>query len=102
MDMKGSLKPELKDEQWVADLAFMADITKYLSDLNIALQGKSELISTMSDTVESLKLLLLLLQSQLKDGNFDNFPSLKSLTLETYEHIDEYQTQGWQTELNSI
>lgn len=30
---------ELSDSKWLCDLAFMVDITQYLSEMNIKLQG---------------------------------------------------------------
>ena len=35
LDMKGEPEPLLRDKQWIADLAFMTDITKFLNDLNV-------------------------------------------------------------------
>ncbi|KAK8389839.1 hypothetical protein O3P69_009083 [Scylla paramamosain] len=39
MEMKGTPVRELSDSKWLCDLAFMVDITKYLSELNVKLQG---------------------------------------------------------------
>lgn len=89
-EMKGFLQRDLGDEQWIADLAFMRDITGYLHDLNISLQGKNELIGTMCDRIESFKLQLLLFKSQLEQLNLDNFPSLNSLNVRTFERMSEY------------
>jgi len=89
-DMKGSPQLDLDDEQWVADLAFMKDITGYLSDLNVSLQGKNKLISTMSDRIESFKSQILLFKGQLENGIFDNFPSLKSLNVRSFQNVSEY------------
>jgi hypothetical protein len=35
MEMKGKPVRELNDSKWLCDLAFMVDITKYLSELNV-------------------------------------------------------------------
>ena len=47
MEMKGKPVSELKVSKWRCDLAFMVDITKYLSELNIGLQGPNQLLSSL-------------------------------------------------------
>ncbi|KAM7302595.1 general transcription factor II-I repeat domain-containing protein 2-like [Ixodes scapularis] len=44
---EGKHIPELEEEQWSWDLAFLTDISSHLNTLNIALQGKYHLISDM-------------------------------------------------------
>ena len=39
MEMNGKSVMELSDTKCLCDLAFMVDITKYLSELNVKLQG---------------------------------------------------------------
>ncbi|KAK3874139.1 hypothetical protein Pcinc_020899 [Petrolisthes cinctipes] len=52
MDMKGTPVKELSDTKWLCDLAFMVDITKYLSELNVKLQGPNQLLSTLLSNVK--------------------------------------------------
>ena len=35
----------LSNENWLNDLAFLAEITQHLSELNLKLQGKSQLVN---------------------------------------------------------
>ncbi|UYV78774.1 hypothetical protein LAZ67_16002706 [Cordylochernes scorpioides] len=43
------------DQVWLQDFSFMVDITKHLSDLNLKLQGKDQIITNMCDQVKALK-----------------------------------------------
>ncbi|KAK4325160.1 hypothetical protein Pmani_004313 [Petrolisthes manimaculis] len=52
MEMKGTPVMELSDTKWLCDLAFMVDITKYLSKLNVKLQGHKHLLSSLLSNVE--------------------------------------------------
>ncbi|TWW54356.1 Protein ZBED8, partial [Takifugu flavidus] len=47
MEMKGKPVMELSDGKFLSDLAFMVDITKHLSELNIKLQGPNQLVSSL-------------------------------------------------------
>ena len=40
MDMKSKITPELKNDNWVWDLAFLVDLTMHFNDLNTKLQGQ--------------------------------------------------------------
>ena len=44
MEMKWKTIPELNNDVWVQDLAFLVDLTSYLNDLNLKLQGKGQFI----------------------------------------------------------
>ncbi|UYV80747.1 hypothetical protein LAZ67_19001588 [Cordylochernes scorpioides] len=43
------------DQVWLQDFSFMVEITKYLSDLNLKLQGKDQIITNMCDQVNAFK-----------------------------------------------
>ncbi|UYV66294.1 GTF2IRD2 [Cordylochernes scorpioides] len=43
------------DQVWLQDFSFMVDITKHLSDLNLKLQGKDQIIANMCDQVNAFK-----------------------------------------------
>ncbi|KAG8235640.1 hypothetical protein J437_LFUL013631 [Ladona fulva] len=51
MDSKGKPVPELENENWLADLAFLVDITAHLNELNMRLQGENQLINDMFQAV---------------------------------------------------
>ncbi|UYV63806.1 hypothetical protein LAZ67_2005727 [Cordylochernes scorpioides] len=46
------------DQVWLQDFSFMVDITKHLSDLNLKLQGKDQIITNMCDQVNAFKYFL--------------------------------------------
>ena len=74
MEMKGKPVAELSDDKW-CDLAFMVDITKYLSDLK--LHWPKQLLSDLLSNVKLFKAKLKLWQVQLERGNTVHFPTLQ-------------------------
>uniref|UniRef100_UPI00358F8063 general transcription factor II-I repeat domain-containing protein 2A-like n=1 Tax=Myxine glutinosa TaxID=7769 RepID=UPI00358F8063 len=77
MEMKGKPVMELSDSKWLCDLGFMVDITKYLSELNVKLQGPNQLLSSLQSHVKSFEAKLKLWQVQLERGNTIHFPTLQ-------------------------
>ncbi|ROL33046.1 General transcription factor II-I repeat domain-containing protein 2B [Anabarilius grahami] len=77
MEIKGKPVVELSDGKWLCDLAFMVDITKYLSELNVKLQGSNQLLSSLLSNVKSFEVKLKLWQLQLEKGNTVHFPTLQ-------------------------
>ncbi|TWW71158.1 General transcription factor II-I repeat domain-containing protein 2A [Takifugu flavidus] len=77
MEMKGKPVMELSDGKFLSDLAFMVDITKHLSELNIKLQGPNQLISSLLSNVKTFEVKLRLWQEQLERGNTVHFPTLQ-------------------------
>ena len=41
----------LSDENWLNYLAFLTDITEHLSELNMKLQGKSQLVNKLFEHI---------------------------------------------------
>ena len=77
MDMKGKPVDELRDSKWLCDLAFMVDITKHLSELNVKHQGPNQLLSALVSNVKTFEGKLKLWQMQLAKGNSMHFPTLQ-------------------------
>uniref|UniRef100_A0A8C1LT94 Uncharacterized protein n=1 Tax=Cyprinus carpio TaxID=7962 RepID=A0A8C1LT94_CYPCA len=77
MENKGKPVVELSDDKWLCDLAFMVDITKHLSELNVKLQGPNQLLSSLLSNVKSFEAKLKLWQFQLEQGNIVHFPTLQ-------------------------
>uniref|UniRef100_A0A674N6P6 SPIN-DOC-like zinc-finger domain-containing protein n=1 Tax=Takifugu rubripes TaxID=31033 RepID=A0A674N6P6_TAKRU len=77
MEMKGKPVMELSDGKFLSDLAFMVDITKHLSELNIKLQGPNQLVSSLLSNVKIFEVKLRLWQEQLERGNTVHFPTLQ-------------------------
>jgi hypothetical protein len=42
LEERGDSFSQLRDVNWLCDLAFLADFTGYLRDLNLNLQGKTK------------------------------------------------------------
>ena len=66
----------LSDDDWLNDIAFLTDITQHLSDLNVKLQNKSQLVNKMFEHICSFEKKLKLFLSQLCRGTLTHFPSL--------------------------
>jgi hypothetical protein len=49
---KQKLHEKLSDPEWLWDLAFLADITDHVNDLNTRLQGKGRLVCDMFSDVK--------------------------------------------------
>ncbi|XP_026286701.2 general transcription factor II-I repeat domain-containing protein 2-like [Frankliniella occidentalis] len=72
--------PELDKPKWVAELAFLVDVTGHLNNLNLKLQGKGHVISDMLQAVQGFEMRLTLFEEQLRKGELFHFESLKSLS----------------------
>ena len=65
---------KLNDSSWNEDLFFLGNITFYLNDLNIKLQGKGKLIFDLHNAVNAFKGRLRLFKSLLSKGMLTHFP----------------------------
>ena len=63
----------LSDENWLNDVAFLADITQHLSDLNLKLQGKSQLVNQLFEHICAFEKKLELFQVQLSRVTLTHF-----------------------------
>ena len=75
--MKGNPVIEQCDNQWLCNLAFMVDISKHFSELNIKLQGSNQLLNSMFAKVKSFETKLQLWKIQLQNNDTTNFLSLQ-------------------------
>lgn len=66
MNEKNKIVSELSDESWILELAFLTDITTFLNELSIKLQGKGKFLSDMYTDIKSFQVKLKLLYN-----NFD-------------------------------
>ncbi|XP_060799461.1 zinc finger BED domain-containing protein 5-like [Neoarius graeffei] len=69
---------QLEDGQWLADLAFLTDVTNKINDLNLELQGKGKHIANMISSVNTFKTKLRLLVRRLQQCDVRNFPHLEA------------------------
>ena len=88
MHGKGRDVQELKDNEWIQDLAFMVDITEHLHYLNTRLQGRNKLVTDLHDSIRAFELKLKLFERQLAASNTAHFPTLKSMQDEPEFHGD--------------
>ena len=65
--------PELRDPAWISKLAFLTDITHYLNQLNINLQGNDVLVNNAYEFIVSFEEKLISWKEQIKKSNFLNF-----------------------------
>ena len=70
--------PQLGNEEWVADLAFMVDITTHLSSLNRTLQGNNKFYHDLYSTASAFVKKLCLWKTQLASGVTTHFPTLSN------------------------
>ena len=66
----------LENEEWLNDLSFFVDITEVLAELNLHLQGKDQLCSSMFERMTSFTEKLKLFIAQLKAGKIVHSRSL--------------------------
>jgi hypothetical protein len=78
MTEKGKTVPQLSDDKWILEFAFLLDITTYLNELNVKLQGKGKLLSDMFSYVKSFEMKLKLLHKHINEQNLDHFPFLQN------------------------
>ena len=58
MVSKHKFVPELDDENWLTDLAFLADLTTHLNELNMHLQDENQVIDTMFQMITAFQMKL--------------------------------------------
>ena len=88
--MKNMAVTLLADATFQCNLAFLSDITHYLNELNLKLQGKKQIITQMYDHVKSFKVKLRLWIKQLGKGNLAHFSTLKYLGKVEAKCLKEY------------
>ena len=70
---------ELTDPQWLADLAFLVDLTGHLNALNRTFKGKDQLVSQLYGHLKAFCLKLRLFEKQLINFNVAHFPTLSEI-----------------------
>ncbi|XP_032065870.1 general transcription factor II-I repeat domain-containing protein 2-like [Thamnophis elegans] len=79
MENKGKDSSVLQDEEWLCELAFLCDITKHLTVLNLQLQGRHHVITDMYDAVNAFQVKLQLWDIQMQQGNLSHFPCCQTI-----------------------
>lgn len=73
------------DPSWIAQLAFLADLTGHLNCLNRSIQGKDILVTEMSAAIQAFQVKLRLWDSHLSSQKTTHFPFLDTCDA---EHVD--------------
>lgn len=87
MTEKKRVVSELADFLWLWKLAFLVDITHFLNELNLKLQGTNSLISNLYSYIKAFKLKLTLFSKQLIEKNLVHFPTCSKFKLENNEEF---------------
>lgn len=88
---------QLNDPDWLADLAFLVDLTSHLNALNKSLQGKDQLISEMYAHLKSFAF-----KRQISDHNALHFPSLSEIISSLSDSNIPGEMEKYSTVLTSI
>ncbi|XP_028313963.1 general transcription factor II-I repeat domain-containing protein 2B-like [Gouania willdenowi] len=75
MEMRGEDTTLLSDPEWLLDLAFLADITDKMNQLNQQLQGKDKNVCDMISAVKAFSAKLSFYIQQIKNKRYQHFPS---------------------------
>ncbi|XP_068103334.1 general transcription factor II-I repeat domain-containing protein 2A-like [Hyperolius riggenbachi] len=82
MTGKSKQLPELGDPSWLWDLAIICDLTEYLNELNVKLQGKNKLICHVYADISAFKTKLQLFIEQAEQEILVHFPTCAALRQE--------------------
>ncbi|KAM4640675.1 G patch domain and ankyrin repeat-containing protein 1 isoform 1-T1 [Discoglossus pictus] len=83
---KGTDVSFMDDDEWLNDLAFLADMTVYLSDLNEKIQAKDQLVNKLYEHVQTFIQKLELIQKQLSAKKVVHCPTLSTRFPEIVNH----------------
>lgn len=73
LEERGDSFSQMRDVNWLCDLAFLADFTGHLSDLNLKLQRKNITIINLISCISSFKANALILIRDLEKTNYNDF-----------------------------
>ena len=94
MTVKGKEVSLMDDDEWLNDLAFLVDVTKYLADFNVKLQGKDQFVSRLYEHVQVFIQKLDLIQQQLTLKKVVHFTTLSTRPAESINHNKYYALLG--------
>lgn len=77
MNEKDKNVPQLSDKKWILDLAFLTDMTTFLNELNVKLQGKEKLLPDMYSDIKSFTVKLKLFYKHIDEKKLDHFVCCK-------------------------
>ena len=90
MNCAGRPVPQLGDNAWIRDLAFLSDIVDHLSKLNVSLQGRDRTIIELFDSIQLFKAQLHLFMGHLRTQVTFHFPKLESVSVGNNLNFNRY------------
>ena len=88
VELKGHHVPELQNDSWLMDLAFLVDITTHLNELNTKIQGKNQIVTQLYEHIKAFRLKLRLWERQLLENKASHFPCLNKFITNGTASID--------------
>lgn len=86
MEIKEKPLPEVSDQKWLCDLAFLVDITGLLNELNLKLQKQGQLVNELYSHLKAFQSKIRLWETQMRSGSCYHFSTLSS-----HENVDYTQ-----------
>uniref|UniRef100_A0A3P9MHA2 SPIN-DOC-like zinc-finger domain-containing protein n=1 Tax=Oryzias latipes TaxID=8090 RepID=A0A3P9MHA2_ORYLA len=101
---KGQPMPELSDPVWLADLAFLVDITRHLNALNTSLQGENAAVSQLYSHIKAFGTKLQLFQKHLLQTppNPAHFPLLQEIMTSLPQNNVSAQMRKYAADMASL
>uniref|UniRef100_A0A3P9KG16 BED-type domain-containing protein n=1 Tax=Oryzias latipes TaxID=8090 RepID=A0A3P9KG16_ORYLA len=96
------LYDRMHDFQWLAKLAYLADIFSTLNTLNVALQGKTVTIFNVQDKIKATRLKMELWCDRLDRREFDSFPTFADFLLAAGEDVDGSTVASFKQHLQDL
>ena len=84
MTLKNQPLLELDDPSFVADFAFLTDISSHLATVNLKLQHRGQLINTLFNHVKAFQTKLKFFAQQLGNKNLSHFPTMANMNCAEY------------------
>lgn len=102
MHQMDELSDRMHDFQWLAKLAYLADIFSFLNTLNLALQGETVTAFTVQDKIKAARMKLDLWCARLDRREYDNFPTLADFLLTADEAVHNDTTAAFKEHLRGL
>ncbi|XP_029312378.1 general transcription factor II-I repeat domain-containing protein 2-like [Cottoperca gobio] len=79
MESKGEDTTELRDKEFLCEVAFLCDLTSHLNALNLQLQDRGSVVTDMYAAVRAFKVKLRLWETQMLQGKLSHFPCCQTM-----------------------
>uniref|UniRef100_A0A671URU5 DUF4371 domain-containing protein n=1 Tax=Sparus aurata TaxID=8175 RepID=A0A671URU5_SPAAU len=102
MHHSDELYDRMHDFQWLAKLAYLADVFSALNTLNVVLQGKTVTMFNVQDKIKATRMKMELWCGRLDRGEFDSFPTLADFLLTAGEDMDRSTVASFKQHLQDL